>query len=198
MATPASSIHEPRTKPRAAGTEAGGERQRAQAGRRVDADDADGVGGIGVRGVLRPRRAVVPAPVPDPAGARARRAPSPSAAARRPPGHRRPPSRSPRSRRSRRRRRPTAASPSSRPRLLRRGGRRRVEGVSRAGRGDVGVLAPAQVEHRALGADRRQPREVVLGWRRRRRPLQRVGVPRIGTDRRRRCAASARRRRRRG
>ena len=60
-----------------------------------------------------------------------------------------------------------------------------------AGSVDVGVVHPAEVEHRALGADRRQPREVVVGRRRRRRPLQRVGVPRVGAGRRRAGAASA-------
>ena len=168
-----------------AGTEPGGEGQRAEAGRRVDADDTDGVRGVGVGASSGRGGSVVPAPVPRPAGDEAADGRSPSAAARRPPGHRRRPSRCA----------PITVKYTVTPAhstissligalLLDGGASPPAQGGGRPGRGDVGVLAPAQVEHRPLRADRRQPREVVLGRRRRRRPLQRVGLPRIGAGRR--------------
>ena len=195
MAMPAIVIHEPSTTPSTVARDADAEGERAQAGRREHADDAGLVGGVGVGAVLRSRVARGGGASPRSTRRRARRARSPSAAARRRPGRRR---RASRARRSRRSTRVTPAH-SERSRCLTASSAAssagRCSGTSaswsdgrhaaRADGADVGVVDPAQVEHRALGADRRQPREVVLRRRRRRRPLQRVGVPRVGARRRR-------------
>ena len=206
MPTPAISIHDPSTTPRASGGDADGERQRAQAGRRVDADEPDLVGGVGVDAVLRPRVGGGGGASPTSSRRRARRAPSPSAAARPRPGRRRRASRWRRSRvkytvtpthrivssltaaglhpasgrRAARLRLLLGATGGSAPPRVVVRGRSTPRGADRA---DVGVVHPAEVEHRPLRADRRQPREVVRRRRRRRRPLQRVGLPRVGAHR---------------
>ena len=71
------------------GGDAGGEGQRAEAGRRVDADDAGRVGGVGIGASSGRGGRWCAAPVPRPAGDEPAERRWPSAAARRRPGHRR-------------------------------------------------------------------------------------------------------------
>ena len=159
----------------------------------IHADDAGLVGGVGVGAVLRSRVARGGGASPTSSRRRARRAPARDQQQR---GAGRVAADEPVERADRRRRSTVDARPQHHLEPHGAGSSPSAVGAPASaptgrhasvvpGAATSGWFAPAQVEHRPLRADRRQPREVVRRRRRRRRPLQRVGVPRVGAGRRR-------------